>query len=384
MKKNNNIFYIVVFFVIIAGAGLFSVAHHPFGISEMENRRLSKLPRFSVKKVLTGEFQEQMEDGMKDQSVLKNSSVKISVALDMLTGKQDRNDTYFCTDGTYVKMENDDDYNSSHLALNTRILMRLSQETGKPVDIVLIPPKGAAEPEKLPVYAPYLNDNALRRKVWRTIRDDNRTSLISLEGFFAAEHGKYFYTDHHYNSLGAYYAVKDYLRSQDMTMASIDYYAPATVGDNFHGTLYRRAPMYISQSDRMTVPSTVPDVSIRYYYGSDGRLAKHTSATSLYEPEYMFTEDKYSLYMGGNHGLTVIENTDIGSGPVLLMIKDSFANSAIPYLIGHYKKIIMIDLRYYGGKSVLEEIKKQNADRIVVWYESLDYAKESRFSAVLR
>ena len=98
----------------------------------------------------------------------------------------------------------------------------------------------------------------------------------------------------------------------------------------------------------------------------------------------MFTSDKYSVYMGGNHGLSVITNNDVQSGPTLLMIKDSFANSAVPYLISSYKRIIMIDLRYYGGKSLLTEMKVQNPDRVVVWYETLDYATETRFTQLLR
>lgn len=384
MKKNNNRFYIVIFFIIIAGAGMFSVAHHPIRISEMENRRLATLPRFTLHSLLTGEFQNEMEDGMKDQSMIKNASVEISVALDMLTGKQDRNDTYFNSDGTYVKMETDNDYNRSHLNINTRILRRLSEETRKPVDIVLVPPKGAAEPEKLPSYAPYINDHRVRTCIGETLGNDENVKLVPMNGFFNAEHGKYFYTDHHYNSMGAYFAVKDYLKSLGRSMPTIDYFSPATVGDNFHGSLYRRAPMFMARSDRMTLPSDVPDVSIRYYYGCDGRLDKKKGATSLYEPEYMFTEDKYSVYMGGNHGLAEISNTDIEDGPTLLIIKDSFANSAVPYLIGYYKKIVLIDLRYYSGKSVTKEIRRQNPDRIAVWYETLDYARESGFSALLR
>lgn len=384
MKKTNNLFYIVIFFVIVGIVGLFSLAHAPIKISQMENRSLTAIPAFSWKSVIDGSYQEQMEDGMKDQSLIKNSSVRISIALDAAFGRQDRNGTYFNNDGTYVKMETPNDYNDSRVSLNTRILKRFSEESGKPVDIYLIPPKGAAEPKKLPVFAPYLNDVSVRKSVWREIKNDDMMSLVSIEGFMSSGEGKYFYTDHHYNSYGAYLAARDYQRSRGLGLQDIDFFDPVTVGDNFHGSLYRKAPLYIAKYDRMTMPSRLPDLSITYRYGYDGRLRKISHSTSLYEPAYMFTSDKYSVYMGGNHGLTVITNEDRSGGPVLLMVKDSFANSAVPYLIGSYKKIVMIDLRYYGGKSLLDEVAAQDPDRVVVWYETLDYATETRFAQLLK
>lgn len=384
-SKSNNVFYIVVCFVIALSTLLLSVAHEPVKISEMENRRLTAIPHFSLKSVLKGDYQEQMEDGLKDQSLIKNSAVRIATALDMLTAKQDRNGTYMRYDGTYVKMENDDDYKASRVSLNTRIIGRLAEETGKHIDICLIPPKGSAEPDRLPPYAPYINDGKIRDIVWKNSQDNKLVWLVPFKDFFDAEDGKYFYTDHHYNSLGAYYAVKDYQNYLGRSIQDISFFSPSTVGDNFYGTLYRKAPMYNAKVDRMTLPSHLPDMTITYRYATDGRLSTgHSTTTSLYEPEYLFTSDKYSVYMGGNHGLCDIVNNSRNYGAKLLIIKDSFANSAIPYLIGSYKEIVMIDLRYYGGYSLMQEIKKQNPDRIVIWYETLDYATESRFAQLLR
>lgn len=384
MKNSNNIFYIVIFLVIVGVTGLLSVAHAPIRVSDIENRRLTALPSFSWEKVLDASYQKQMEEGMKDQSLIKRPSIRIAVTIDAAFGRQDRNGAYFDNDGTYVKMETENDYNASRVALNTHILRRFSEESGLPVDICMIPPRGAAEPQKLPIFAPYLDDSRIRKDVWKEIRGDEKMKLVSLEGFLNDGEEKYFYTDHHYNNRGAYLAARDYQRSRGLDLPDIYYYSPVTVGNNFRGTLYRSAPLYIARYDRMTMPSRLPSVTIVNKYGYDGRLGAIDASGSLYEPEYMFTSDKYSVYMGGNHGLSVITNNDVQSGPTLLMIKDSFANSAVPYLISSYKRIIMIDLRYYGGKSLLTEMKVQNPDRVVVWYETLDYATETRFTQLLR
>ena len=99
-------------------------------------------------------------------------------------------------------------------------------------------------------------------------------------------------------------------------------------------------------------------------------------------PHYNYVGDSvlgFHAHMGAG---SITSN--IKSDRTNVVIKDSFANSAVPYLISSYKRIIMIDLRYYGGKSLLTEMKVQNPDRVVVWYETLDYATETRFAQLLR
>ena len=53
----------------------------------------------------------------------------------------------------------------------------------------------------------------------------------------------------------------------------------------------------------------------------------------------------------------------------LLVIKDSFANSLVPYLFGDYSEIIMLDLRYFGG-SVEEVIAQNGITQILFLYET--------------
>lgn len=382
-KKTNNLFYIIIFIQGLIFAGLFSMAHPQKAFSGLENRTLAKIPSFSVKKVLDGSYQDQMEKGLKDQSVLKTPAVRLAVFFDLATAHYDKNGTYFSPDGVYVKKETDDDYTDQRLSLNARIITRFADQTGQHADLCLIPPKGAAEPNELPSYAPYLDDLKLREKIFKDINGNEKVGLIPMENLLSSDRERYFRTDHHYNTYGAYLSVKDYLTRTGFPTASIDRYVLSTVGEDFHGTLFRKAPLFEDSYDHVTIPSNLPDVKVKYSYGGDGRLDQESETDSLYEAGYMFTEDKYSVYMGGNHGLAVIENQKKKEGPVLFMVKDSFANSAVPYLIRSYKRIVMVDLRYFSG-SVQDLVKKYDPDRTVIWYESLDFAQESRFPMLLR
>ena len=149
-------------------------------------------------------------------------------------------------------------------------------------------------------------------------------------------------------------------------------YVPQEVGDRFQGSLYKKVPIFTNSYDQMIIPTNIDHVKIRYSYSGDGRISQKKTTTSFYEPGYLLTKNNYNVYMGGNHGLAVIDNTDKKDGPVLFMIKDSFANSAAPYLINRFKRIVMVDLRYFSG-SVSKEIKKYDPDRIVFWLESFAF-----------
>ena len=63
----------------------------------------------------------------------------------------------------------------------------------------------------------------------------------------------------------------------------------------------------------------------------------------------------------------MIENSAASSNEKLLVVKDSFAHSLVPYLADHYSKIIMVDLRYYTD-SVSQLIEQEGIDRVLVVY----------------
>ena len=54
------------------------------------------------------------------------------------------------------------------------------------------------------------------------------------------------------------------------------------------------------------------------------------------------------MYLGGNRGVDVVLNRDVTNGRKLLILKDSYANSMVPYLTSNFSEIHLIDLRYYN------------------------------------
>ena len=79
---------------------------------------------------------------------------------------------------------------------------------------------------------------------------------------------------------------------------------------------------------------------------------------SLYNLEYAEEKDKYSLFLDNLHSLIEITNENADSGIELVLIKDSYANSMVHFLVRHYKKIYVFYTRYYK-QGVSEFIKEQ-------------------------
>lgn len=67
---------------------------------------------------------------------------------------------------------------------------------------------------------------------------------------------------------------------------------------------------------------------------------------SFFFLSHLDEDDKYPVFLDGNHSLVRIENKAADGGK-LLLLKDSFGHSIAPFLSEHYSEIIMVDLRYY-------------------------------------
>ena len=74
--------------------------------------------------------------------------------------------------------------------------------------------------------------------------------------------------------------------------------------------------------------------------------------------------DKYAMFLHGNNGLSRVEGSGTGK---ILVIKDSYANSFVPYLTANYATIDVVDFRNYNyGLDQL--IAANDYDQILVLY----------------
>ena len=85
-----------------------------------------------------------------------------------------------------------------------------------------------------------------------------------------------------------------------------------------------------------------------------------------YFTDHLKEDDKYPVFIDGNHALTEITNTNAKNGTILL-IKDSFSHSLAPFLAENYSRVVLVDLRYYK-ESVSDLVTTYNPEQVVVLY----------------
>ena len=160
----------------------------------------------------------------------------------------------------------------------------------------------------------------------------------------------YFRTDHHWTALGAYYAYAEFCAKKGISPITPEEHETVTF-DNFLGTLYRD-----SGDDPALLPA---DYVLAYYPVSGSVKMEVTSAEGLVYTQPVITDvtkyspiAKYNTFAGSDNPITEFTNPDVTDGSVLIIIKESFGNAMLPFLVDHYSKIYEIDYRYWKGNAV--------------------------------
>ncbi len=175
----------------------------------------------------------------------------------------------------------------------------------------------------------------------------------------------YFRADHHWTALGAYYAYEEFAKEKGIKPTPLSKYKTQTF-DNFIGTFYSSSgqnPALKENPDYVTAYLPFNNTTCKIsdsvlYEGFDYDIIKDVSD---YTPG-----SKYLTFIGGDNGLTTITNLDLPRGESCLVIKDSYANAFVPFLIPHYNKVYVVDPRHYKGTLTEFCENKQLNDVIVL------------------
>ncbi len=155
----------------------------------------------------------------------------------------------------------------------------------------------------------------------------------------------YFRTDHHWTARGAYYAYHAFCDSLGIPPTPLESMTQKEK-PNFLGTMYSNT----QNSSLLENPDTV-----EYFM----QPTKHTASyyqNEFYAPTYVgnalieFAEgaNSYSVFIAGDFPITIIE-TEAQNDKSICVVKESFGNAFVPFLVNNYSKIIVIDPRHFNG-----------------------------------
>lgn len=323
--------------------------------SELENRYLQSAPQLTWDNLLSHTYAEEAESFVTDHFPFRAKWVWVKSAVEQMRLQQENNGIYKGKDGYLFEKFEAPDHNK--VQQYTAAVKRFADKNAEAKTTFLLAPTSVGlYNERLPWLAPVYS----QAEVNQTIAEDVGDSLTFINGFnVLAPHAAediYYRTDHHWTTYGAYLAYVAYAKSMGWLPLSQSEFEIETVSDSFLGSYHTRSQFIGVAPDSIQVYKPVHDVSTKMHIVDTGE-----TLTSMYDSSYLEKKDKYSYFLGGVHALMKITSQldpKVVKQEKLLVIKDSYAHSVIPFLTQHVPEIHMIDIRYYNGS--ISEYMAQN------------------------
>ena len=362
MKKVRIIIIIVFigFFVLISGASLI-IKDREF--SPNENRYLAETPELSWDNILSGKFQDGLEDYLRDQVCFRDGWITVKTGIQKACGDTDIGGAYVGKDGYDFEKITPEDVDEKQVDRNIKAVEDYFMTASETIDkqklsFLLVPTSGLVMQEKLPKNARLFAQAKYIDQVQKAMKDYN---FVDVRDTLMDHNDEYIYykTDHHWTSAGACLAYDAWSERTGGEVEKEDGLAKNVVSDKFRGSLYSKILDADSAYDEIWTYGLQKDEA----FGSKDctvTIDEKQQLDSIYDDEKLQEKDKYAYFLGGNYGQVHIQNQKAASkakGKNILIIKDSFANSFVPFVTQDYENIYMVDLRYYNGdmKAYLQE-----------------------------
>ncbi len=357
VKKINDIILCILLLTFLLALMFSILFSKDKTFSEKENRALKTKPKLIFENVLDGKYFSEFSRYCADQFPFRESFTAVSSFIDLSLRRQESNGIFIVKDKILIPRH---DY-ENHQILNDNLysIARFIEEnnsTNLPSYIVIAPRSFDVNKEMLPNYFPSSYGEAEYKELYNTISNSSIiNTLTSLSNANEAGIQTFYNTDHHWTTHGAYIAYLEIAKKLDIEPYPIDFFNIQTASTDFLGTSFARSGLYDFKGK---------DKIVLYRYENDSKIniSNNGKEIQLYDFSVLETSDKYRIFLRGNTDILKIRNQE--EKPRLLLIKDSFANSLIPFLALHYD-IDVIDLRYYK-KSLSSYISSNDFDTALI------------------
>ena len=352
-------------------------------VSETEKRELTKFPKFTVESFLSGEFTSQVSLWFADTYPMREGMISANSSLQSLYGINDEqivlggnaddipdvpsdpSDVVFNpTDdgsgekvsGLYVNANTayqlysfNQQNSTSYVALINNFASKVD---GKAEVYDLIAPlhyQIALSVETAQKYGASDGEKAI--DYMYSLLSDNVTSVDAL-GEMRAHNDEYLYfrTDHHWTARGAYYAFVAFCEAKGIEPTALDAYESLRF-DGFLGTLYSEANQPAAMKNNPDfVEAFVPigTNSIKVTEKS-GNVTNYQIVNKQTDAWYPAAGAKYNCFIAGDNPISEIHNPSISDGSSIVVVKESYGNAFIPFLVDSYEYVYVIDYRYWSG-----------------------------------
>ena len=252
---------------------------------------------------------------------------------------------------------------------NMEAINAFAASVGQRVDLMLVPSAGFLLREDIRGLADdYPDDGVIAAAAALAGEQVRPISLLPV--FQAAEDpaALYYRTDHHWTSLGAYLAAAFYAAGSGRGLPPAEAYT-ITREEGFRGTTYARACFWETPAESLELWDSGGRYDVRF-------SEREGSFDQLFFRDRLAEEDKYPVWLDGNHPLVRIRNLDPEAEGRILVIRDSYANCMGCFLADACQELVLADLRYYR-QPLSELCREEDFDQILVLYSVDNFMTDS-------
>ena len=349
MKRFCNLLTAVFFTAFILAFAAAFVLLPDNAVSAEENRVLAQFPEFTWERLADGSFSSEINEYFADQFPARDALVGIKGVTETLMLRGENNGVLLGKDGQ-LAVRRFRVYKSR--LEHTEAIAAYAAENGMET-VTVLPPRVVDVCADAFSYPGEITQSL--QEAFRALEgsDAGYIDLLPLMRE-KAEAGEYVYyrTDHHWTDLGAYYAYREIMKAFGMEddILPRDAFTLEEVPD-FYGTTWSRAGYKFVGPDVLTIPFTGREaelettcLSIQAVKGEDGKQKRELLPYKSFEGwlvrDYLDGKDKYGAFLDGTHTVQTVFSKN-GERERLLVLKDSFANSLVPYLSAHFDLVIV-------------------------------------------
>lgn len=367
---------LIGFLSVVFGFAVLFLVLPDRSFSTEENRALASLPRLTRKTLVSGDYSSKVNDYFSDQFPARDFLVGQKGIAELLLGKGENNGILLGRDGQLAKRlfsmrchtgevcESMDAVDEVYVARAMEAVNRLSDHldipfsalfAGRNIDVVASSLSYPSENSDLLLHAVQKN---LSPSV------DFIDTVSILRNRHESGESVYYKTDHHWTTRGAYYAYCEIMRAFGMEDELIPekFFTIEAVSAPFYGTLWSAGGMKHVSPDHIEIWHGADDD--QYAVVADGK-----PLDGFYQAEHLGKKDHYSVFLDGVHDVVTVTKKNTEDRPVLLMVKDSYANSVAPFLARHFDLVLLnLSSARSDFTNVSTLAKEWNADRVLLLY----------------
>lgn len=291
-----------------------------------------------------------------------------------MLGKTNLNDVYI-TDSRMLEKITQPDYSVIDKSISA--INDFANSNNVPVFVMMSPTSAGIYSETLPENTPQINQREIINYIYKNL--DTKVSAVDVYDLLYAMKDDYIYyrTDHHWTSLGAYYAYSVAIQKLGFTSIAYSKYNIEHASNNFLGTYYSKTLYDKIQSDTIDIYSYNDGDTVVSCTVDNGIEKKEYN--DIYFRDFLKGKDKYSTYLGTNQPEVVIK-TNLESDKKILIFKDSYGNSFIPFLTQHYNQITVLDMRYV--KDYKEYVNVSDYSQVLFLYNSTTFCEDENIKKI--